>query len=124
MLVLLAVLFLGLIFILDNLTSEREPGTMRIRVTYTDTDPQRAKDVVGTVAQVASELIPTIGGTSEDTSHITAEVWRKAQLPTTPASPHPLRNGLLAPVAGLALASAWAIVKARLRPPPTASEVS
>jgi capsular polysaccharide biosynthesis protein len=36
-------------------------------------------------------------------SNITATVFEKAAIPFTPVSPHPLRNGLLTLVVGLAL---------------------
>jgi capsular polysaccharide biosynthesis protein len=64
-------------------------------ITYTDTDPKKAQQVANTLGQVASEHVP---------NEITATVWRKARLPLTPASPNPLRNGLIALVASLALA--------------------
>jgi capsular polysaccharide biosynthesis protein len=98
---------------LDNLTVEPLEGTMLIQLTYTDTDPYRAKDVVNTVSQVASERISNTGGIL---SHITAVVWRKASLPNTPVSPNPLRNGLIALVVALALSAALMIaVRERLR---------
>jgi capsular polysaccharide biosynthesis protein len=108
--------------LLDNLSVDRDPSfskdpsetPMLIRLTYTDTDPKRAQVIVNTVAKVASDLIPTIGGGEAGATHITATVWQEAELPTTPASTHPLRNGLIALVAGLVLASAWAVV-AKLR---------
>jgi capsular polysaccharide biosynthesis protein len=99
--------------LLDNLTVEPLEGTMLIQLTYTDTDPYRAKDVVNTVSQVASERISNTGGIL---SHITAVVWRKASLPNTPVSPNPLRNGLIALVVALALSAALMIaVRERLR---------
>jgi capsular polysaccharide biosynthesis protein len=98
--------------LLDNLTIERDPGTMLIRLTYTDSEPTRAKIIVNAVAQVAHDHTR-----SRD---FTATLWEPAKLPTTPVSPKPLRNGLIALVAGLLLASAWAIAAklARIRPPP------
>jgi capsular polysaccharide biosynthesis protein len=87
--------------LLDNLTVESETGTMFVRLTYTDTDPKRAQLIVNTVAEVSSDLIPTIDDPVP--GHITAIVWRKAKVPTTPVSPKPLRNGLIALVATASL---------------------
>jgi capsular polysaccharide biosynthesis protein len=83
--------------LLDNLTVEQVEGTRFIRLTYEDTDPERAKLVVNTVGEVFSEFI------SERRSTFTATVWEKAAAPESPVSPHPLRNGLLTVVIGLIL---------------------
>ena len=82
--------------LLDKLAVEQVEGTQFIRLSYEDTDPERAKQIVNTVGQV-SEL------SSERSSTFTATVWEKAELPESPVSPHPLRNGLLTLVIGLVL---------------------
>lgn len=50
--------------------------------------------------------------------YITATLYYKASVPETPARPKPLRNELIALVAGLGLVAAWAIARRRF-PPPT-----
>ncbi|MBA3491531.1 MAG: hypothetical protein H0T55_05555 [Rubrobacteraceae bacterium] len=85
--------------LLDNLSSEQVEGAQFIVLSYEDTDPERAQLIANTVGKVTSELI------SERSSTFTAKVWEKAALPESPASPHPLRNGLLTLVIGLGLAS-------------------
>ena len=85
--------------LLDNLSSEQVEGAQFIVLSYEDTDPERAQLIANTVGKVTSELI------SERSSTFTANVWEKAALPESPASPHPLRNGLLTLVIGLGLAS-------------------
>jgi hypothetical protein len=46
-------------------------------------------------------------------SNITATVFEKAAIPYTPVSPHPLRNGLLTLVVGLALCAMLALALPR-----------
>jgi capsular polysaccharide biosynthesis protein len=94
--------------LLDNLTVEQIEGTQFIRLTYEDTDPERAQRIVNTVGQVSSELISE---RSVDGSNFTATVVEKAAVPEGPVSPRPSRNGLLALMIGLMLCAA-----ARARP--------
>ena len=88
---------MGAAELLDNLTVEQVEGTRFLRLTYEDTDPERARLIVNTVGEVFSEFI------SERSSTFTATVWEKAAAPESPVSPHPLRNGLLTLVIGLVL---------------------
>jgi capsular polysaccharide biosynthesis protein len=81
----------------DNLLVEPIEGTSFVKLTYEDTDPVRAVRIVNTVGRVSSELI------SERSSDLTANVFEEAVVPDSPASPHPLRNGLLTLVIGLVL---------------------
>jgi capsular polysaccharide biosynthesis protein len=83
--------------LLDNLTVEQDEGTQFIFLSYESSDPVEATRIVNTVGNVSSELI------SESSSKFTATVWEKAELPESPVSPHPLRNGLLTLVMGLGL---------------------
>jgi capsular polysaccharide biosynthesis protein len=72
---------------------ERAPkGTSFVVLTYEDTNPARAQAIVNTVGEVSSQG-PT-------------EFVARAAMPVEPASPHPLRNGLLTLVVGLALSAA------------------
>jgi capsular polysaccharide biosynthesis protein len=83
--------------LLDNLTVEQVEGTQFIVLTYEDSDPMRARQIANTVGEVSSKHI------SERSSPFRATVYEKAMVSENPVSPHPLRNGLLTLVIGLAL---------------------
>jgi capsular polysaccharide biosynthesis protein len=102
----------------DNLTVEQVEGTNFVRLTYEGTDPYEAARIAGILAEVASEHRVEVASTG---SNITATVYEEARVPDGPASPKPLRNGLLTLVVGLALVSVAAIARARRRPPPPTS---
>jgi capsular polysaccharide biosynthesis protein len=93
--------------LLDKLVIEQVESTNFIRLSYEGTNPVQAKQTVNTVGQVTSERISQISAIGSD---VKATVYEKAIVPTTPVSPKPLRNGLLALVmvwvlyAGLTLA--------------------
>jgi hypothetical protein len=82
--------------LLDRLTVEEMEGTSFIVLTYEDTNPMRAQQIANTVGKVSEHI-------SERSSTFTAIVWEKAEVPQSPVSPHPLRNGLLTLVIGLML---------------------
>jgi hypothetical protein len=82
--------------LLDKLTVEQVEGSQFIRLSYEDTDPERAKQIVNTVGETSSEFFA-------ERSAFKVTVWEKAVHPTTLVSPHPLRNGLLTLVIGLVL---------------------
>jgi capsular polysaccharide biosynthesis protein len=88
---------MGAAELLDNLTVEQVENTTFIVLTYEDTNPERAQEIVNTVGEVSSELI------SDRSSAFKATVVEKAAVPATPVSPRPLRNGLLTLVIGLML---------------------
>jgi capsular polysaccharide biosynthesis protein len=93
--------------LLNNLTIEQIESSQFIQLSYTDSDPGRATQVVNMVGQVSSERISKASATA---NNITAKVWEKAEVPGTPASPQPLRNGLLAAVFGLMLGIGLALL--------------
>ena len=90
--------------LLDNLTAEQVEGTQFIRLSYEDTDPERATHIVNTVGEVSSELI------SERSSDLTATVVEKAALPDSQVSPRPWRNGLVTLVVGWTLIGCLAVL--------------
>ena len=94
----------------DGLTVQQvEPF---IRLSYRDTDPKRAKEVVGAVGRVAAERITGTGSEKLPLdTELTATVWEPATLPDAPASPKPLRNGFLTLVVGLIPIGVLAIVR-------------
>src|SRR5919112_2876249 len=93
--------------VLNNVSAEPDPGTMFVNVSYKDSDPKRAQLIANTIGIVLSEKIPemTLGANA-----ITATVWEPANLPETPVSPDPIRNGII----GLMLGSLLGLVLAFL----------
>ena len=77
-----------------------------VRLSYRDTNPQRAQRIASTVAQVASERI------RKETPYVyvlDVQSWGKAKLPSTPVSPNHLRN-VLALISGLMVGIGLAIL--------------
>jgi capsular polysaccharide biosynthesis protein len=95
---------MGAAELLDKLTVEQVENTSFIVLTYEDTDPVRATRIVNTVGEVSSELI------SERSRDLTAKLYEKAEVPESPASPKPLRNGLLTLVIGLVFCAGAVVV--------------
>jgi capsular polysaccharide biosynthesis protein len=79
--------------LLSNLSVEQIEGTLLIEVTYADSDPQEAQRIVNAVGTVFSERVAeeNLGGSGN-----IAYVVEKAVLPTSPVSPNPVRDILLA----------------------------
>jgi capsular polysaccharide biosynthesis protein len=92
--------------LLDNLTVEQVENTGFIVLSYEDTNPVRAKYIANAVGEVSSELISE---SSAAGSNITATLYDKAIIPSSVASPHPWRNGLLTLVMGLGLCAGVAL---------------
>jgi capsular polysaccharide biosynthesis protein len=95
--------------LLNNLTAEPVEASQFIRLSCTDTDPARAKEVVNAVGRESSESLSVAAA-----AVMTATVIDKASVPEAPASPRPLRNGLLALVVALALSAALIGVRRRV----------
>lgn len=104
--------------LLDNLHVEQVHATPLVQVDYEDTDPERAQLIANTVGEIASQQIAK---DSPSANTITAKVWEQAVLPDNPASPKPVRDGLVALVLGVLLGTALAFllehVDGRLRSP-------
>jgi capsular polysaccharide biosynthesis protein len=98
--------------LLQDLTLRQVETSQFIRLTYTDTDPARAQQVVNTVGQVSSERVSVTIGEND----MTATLYDKASMPEIPASPKPWRNGLITLVVGLVLIGVVATVRGDLRP--------
>jgi capsular polysaccharide biosynthesis protein len=99
--------------ILENLTAEQIVSSQFIQLTYTDTDPQRAQQIVNTVGEVAAERISTLPMSAND---IKGTVVESATAPRTPENPDPLRNGILAAGLGIMLGFGLAFVMEYLDP--------
>jgi capsular polysaccharide biosynthesis protein len=93
--------------LLDNLTVEQLEDTQFLQLTYSDTDPERAQEIVNAVSDVSSTKIAEANASSSD---ITVMVWEYAAVPRAQISPDPVRNGLLALGLGLMLGVGLAFV--------------
>ena len=82
---------------LQNMSVEQVTATQFIEVSYQDTDPQRAQQVVSTVGTVLSE---SISEQSPTANNIVVSLWEGAEVPDEPESPNPLRNLVVAVVFG------------------------
>lgn len=85
---------------LANLDVQQISSTQAIEVSYRDSSPERAAEAANTVGDVFANRVSEL---NPGTSAITATVWEQAATPEDPVSPDPVRNGLLALVAGLIL---------------------
>ncbi len=93
--------------LLAMLTVEQFEDTQFLLLSYRDTQPERARDVVNEVSDVSSERIAeAITGANE----ITVNVWEYAVVPETPVSPDPVKNGLLALGLGLIVGTGLAFL--------------
>jgi capsular polysaccharide biosynthesis protein len=72
--------------LLSNLGADRMGGSGVTRLTYEDTDPKRAQEIVNAAGRVSSRGPLLLSATE-----------------ATPVGPHPVRNGLLTFLAGLVL---------------------
>jgi len=86
--------------LLKNLSAQQIQDTQFIELRYTDSDPERAKEIVNTIGDVAAMRISE---SSAGADIIKANVWEYASVPGAPVSPDPVRNGLLALGLGLML---------------------
>ncbi|GAA2895360.1 polysaccharide biosynthesis tyrosine autokinase [Streptosporangium fragile] len=98
-----------------NITAEAVPGTVLLRATVTDTDPERAAGLANALGARFAELInqierPTPG--SRPTVKVT--VVDQASVPGAPISPRPMVNLLMAVLIGSLSAVAVIVVRDRL----------
>ena len=107
--------------LLDNLTIEQDENMPFLILTYRSTDPYKAKQIVNTVGKVSSELISERSAAG---SRLTATLYEPAVVPDEPASPDPLRNGLLTLVIGLALVAGLTLAPTRSLAARSTSELS
>jgi len=92
---------------LERLSASQIEGTQFIHVSYKDTDPQRAQQVVNTVGEEFSEQISSM---SSSPNAITATVWEPAAVPGEPVGPDLVRDGLLAALLGAVLGAGLALL--------------
>ena len=82
---------------LGNLSVAQITETQFIEVSYEDESPAKARQIADTVGTVFSEQVSEV---SPSANSITATVWEEAALPGAPASPTPVRDGLIALILG------------------------
>ena len=91
---------------LGNMVSVKNPQDTRILyITVTSTDPQEAKDMADTYAQVAREFIAAKMDTKQP------NIFEEALLPSRPASPNKTKNVLMGFVLGFALCCGVIVVQ-------------
>ncbi|MEU0481192.1 polysaccharide biosynthesis tyrosine autokinase [Streptosporangium sp. NPDC006013] len=99
----------------ENITAAAVPGTVFLRATVTDTDPERAARLANDLGARFTELIDQIerpAPRSLPTVKIT--IVDKADVPLEPVSPKPLTNLVVAVLAALLSAMAVIILRDRL----------
>lgn len=83
----------------SNISIENPTDTHILEITVKDTDPERAKELVDTVAEVSSEYIA-------DQMEVTApKIIEKGVLPTSPINVSVRRTALLGALIGIALSA-------------------
>lgn len=111
--------------LLASTDSAQIGATQFIEVSYVDTSPREAQLVANTIGEVFSEQVSEVSPSAND---ITATVLEPAVVPTTPVSPDPLRNGLLAlafgTMLGLGLAFLLEHLDDRWRSPEEVEQIS
>ena len=91
---------------LGNMVSVKNPQDTRILyITVTSTDPQEAKDMADTYAQVAREFIAAKMDTKQP------NIFEEALLPSRPASPNKTKNVLIGFVLGFVLCCGVIVVQ-------------
>jgi capsular polysaccharide biosynthesis protein len=84
--------------LLSNLQTKVIPQTQFIEVSYVDSNPERAKQIVNAVGNAFSEKIFEVSQSADDNT--TVSVWDPAITPVDPISPTPWRDGFIALVLG------------------------
>jgi capsular polysaccharide biosynthesis protein len=86
--------------LLANMSVEQAAETQIIEVSYEDPSPEQAQRVATAIGRVFSQQVSEF---STSANAVSATVVEQAALPDNPVSPQPIRNGLLALMAGLVL---------------------
>ncbi len=96
----------------ENISSTVVPETVILEITARDTRPRQAQRIAQSVAREVSTLVSTLETPpGRGRAPIKATIVDAAELPTTPTTPQPLRNMVLAGVLGLLLGLGAAIIK-------------
>jgi capsular polysaccharide biosynthesis protein len=86
--------------VLGSLQAESIQKSSFIQVTYTDTSPERAQEVVNAIGEVFPERVSQLNPSETE---LFATMWERAEKPNGSVSPDILRNGLIGLVLGLML---------------------
>jgi capsular polysaccharide biosynthesis protein len=86
--------------LVTNLRVEPVSETQFFKVTYEDSDPVRAQQILNTYGEVFPDQVSEI---SSDASAVTVTLWEQARVEDDPVSPQPRRNALLGLLLGAML---------------------
>jgi capsular polysaccharide biosynthesis protein len=86
--------------LLENLEVQAIEETQFIEVSYTDTNAARSQRVANTIGSAFADQVSEI---SPSANSVTATVWEKAELPSSPVSPDPRSRAILALAMGAIL---------------------
>jgi capsular polysaccharide biosynthesis protein len=75
---------------LERLKAEPIENTQFIELSYTDSNPHRARVVTNTVGEVLSRRVSEVGSNVGD---VNATLWERAPIPEEPVSPTPCATG-------------------------------
>jgi capsular polysaccharide biosynthesis protein len=110
---------------LENLSVQQVGTTQVIEVSFEDESPKHAQQIANTLGTVFSNQVSEV---SPSANAITATVWEQAAVPDSPASPNPVRDGLLALVLGIMVGIGLAFLLEHLvdpwRSPEEAEQIS
>ena len=96
----------------DNVTATVVPETVNLQISFTDPDPELARDVAQAYAVGVSELVADLETPpGKNVAPIKASIVDAAQVPSSPVSPQPVRNLGLAAVLGLLLGIGLAVAR-------------
>jgi capsular polysaccharide biosynthesis protein len=93
--------------LLSNMEAQQVPDTQFIKVTYKDSDPERAQLIANTIGEVFMQRISEVSPKAYD---VTATVWEPAEVPKDPVSPDLKLNVFLALVLAAVLGPALAFL--------------
>jgi capsular polysaccharide biosynthesis protein len=95
------------VYLQGGLSVEQGSESQFIYISYEDPNPERARLIANTVADVVSERIPEI---NLGVSAVEARVWERAELPRFPEGSPLVRNSFLMLVLGLMLGAGLAFL--------------
>lgn len=100
----------------SRVTATTPPDTVLIDVAVTDTDPERARAVAASIAEVFPTAVTELESPAgkDAASPVKVTVVQPPSTPTAPVSPKPVRNILLAVLLGLLLGLAAAVLRETL----------
>ena len=84
--------------LLANMRAEAEGDTQFVKLSYRDSSPEKAQQIVDTIGDAFTERIDEVNPQA-----MTVSVWERAEVPDNPVSPNWKRNSLLALVLGVIL---------------------